>query len=521
MFVTPLNYVTHNTTRLAVEVRGNGFLRVEHKGHVAYTRSTILTVENGQLVAQGENLLPHIEIAANVDKVWIGNDGTVWVWAGDTKTSAGRLNVAKFETDADLTADGTYFKATTSPTIAWPTAEDNTIISLPLDSEATAAVPAVTKEAVISAITGGTPVVPWVGSGIQLGEQKEPKTTLRFEGSAKLIAIAPNGTPIQLTEAHKVPVALTTPTTSEEPNWLLSEGNIGTPRFSKIDYKPRPAENLGLVTPAIFATTEVKPVATTPEATVPVSPVTTSNKPTTSTKTTTTAVKFAGKINVDIDGALEVEGSSILLGEIASISGDEEACKALGTLAVGNSPAPGTHRGIDQGTIWTYLRRSGYDPKQFNIHIAKGTTISRKAQMISGKTLIEKATQESIAQLKISGNYTCNQRVDDLAVPTGDYTLTVDHINKSGATITATVTATQQGKTVGQRTIVLKASADTLAVKAGDTIRIIVKTGSAAIEVKGRSREAGTVGDTITVVTDTGSVHKGIVTATGVVEVTI
>ncbi len=79
-------------TPLAIRVEGRGFLRLDHKGRLAYTSQATLTVKSGLIVTtDGDILLPEIAVPATVRAITVGLDGTVH--SGDA--DYGRLVLAK------------------------------------------------------------------------------------------------------------------------------------------------------------------------------------------------------------------------------------------------------------------------------------------------------------------------------------------------------------------------------------------------------------------------------------------
>lgn len=260
-------------------------------------------------------------------------------------------------------------------------------------------------------------------------------------------------------------------------------------------------------TPTIVA--KAQPTAKTPEIKRVVAPYRT---------IAPTAVITTGKASVTAKQFSEVGGDKILLGEIADIEGDSFLVEKLKTLEVGDSPAIGVTRGVDRFSIQTRLLQAGLKDGSVTLSVPEGTKVLRKSQSISADKFVAAALDA--AQKKAPGaSFHCDQPGSDFPAPLGEVRLAVETCSVGRTSAAVTVGVLIDGKRINSRTVNLKMDGNAPGVAPGDAVKIILKAGGATVEITGKARSGGFVGQTIEVVADTGAKLTATVAGPGRVEV--
>lgn len=225
-----------------------------------------------------------------------------------------------------------------------------------------------------------------------------------------------------------------------------------------------------------------------------------------------------GTAQISVAANSEVAGDKILLGEIATIEGDAKLCKQLDTLEIGDSPVFGVTRGLDRLSVETRLVQAGYKPTSVTLNMPVGAKLHRKAQTIPSDQFVQAAM--SAAESKMPGaTFKCDQQSLDFSAPMGKVDLTVENCAVNRTSTTVTVAVLVDGKRINARNVILKPDGPSQRVTAGQAVKIVLRSGGAVVEVNGKSRNGGFMGQAVTVVADTGSVLTGTVVGSDRVEV--
>ncbi len=226
----------------------------------------------------------------------------------------------------------------------------------------------------------------------------------------------------------------------------------------------------------------------------------------------------AAPIGVKVASLTEIETETLQLGQIAAIEGDGEAAQRLRELDLGEAPPIGLDKPIHRFLLLARLREAGFEPARIALEIPEGARVKRRGQVISGEHLVAFAAEAAGRELGIVGDLKADREQKDLEVAGGDLELVVERCYRSGTRIQVVVAIHVTGRRVASRTIGLIADRQA-GVKAGESVRLFLISGGATLEVPGVARTAGWVGQTVRVESNTGSVHQGVVTAPGAVEV--
>lgn len=211
----------------------------------------------------------------------------------------------------------------------------------------------------------------------------------------------------------------------------------------------------------------------------------------------------------------EVTTDSVTVKDIANVSGDPQTKQAIENIVVCMAPSIGIDLPITSYRIQALAKRAGI---QANIQVPAGAIVRRKGQAIKQDDFLVIAIKA--AQTKIGADLpmaTADQQ-GDFKAPLGQVELKADGITTSGINMAVTVGVYVDGKRINSRVITVRPDASAQ-VLAGATVKIVMKSAGVSVEMPGKTRTGGMIGQTVTVVTETGSVLTGVVIGADKVEV--
>lgn len=104
-----------------VRVDGPGLLRFIRDGRTVYAKETRLSVASGRLSGpEGAATLPGIVVGAVPDSFAIRADGSVIALYAGRERTLGRLSLAVFDDERDLTRSGGFWISSSRPKTVWP-----------------------------------------------------------------------------------------------------------------------------------------------------------------------------------------------------------------------------------------------------------------------------------------------------------------------------------------------------------------------------------------------------------------
>lgn len=227
-----------------------------------------------------------------------------------------------------------------------------------------------------------------------------------------------------------------------------------------------------------------------------------------------------GKPEIKIRALSEVAGPTVTLGEVAEISASEEDRTKLEAIVLGDAPVAGIPRPLVQSRLLFLIQQAGFKSKDIEISIPLEAKIALKIQKVTATQFISAAKDAVAQQLGVNLPLTCSQSISDFNAPVGELKLEAGQATKNQAGFTVLVSILVDGRRLNSRLVALNLdSASIVAIKSGDPVRIHLKSAGASIEVTGKARTSGFLGQQITVVSSTGSVHLATVVSAGEVEV--
>jgi hypothetical protein len=233
-----------------------------------------------------------------------------------------------------------------------------------------------------------------------------------------------------------------------------------------------------------------------------------------------------GATRISIDEKAEVEGTRITLGEIARIEGP--GAERLRSLDLGNAPVHGVPLPYTRDRIVAKIALLGFDSKNSELAMGATVEIRRAGQIVTPDQFLaaaRSAVQIGLeAKLGLKADLDCPDKQAELRVPNGAVELVAESVTTADGAVTVTLGVKVDGRRIVGRTVRLVGPALAYAVQAGATVNVRFVSNGVAIEMTGRARQSGVVGQTIeiTVQPGTGSVpttHQGTIQASGLVEV--
>lgn len=233
----------------------------------------------------------------------------------------------------------------------------------------------------------------------------------------------------------------------------------------------------------------------------------------------TPAPRSVSGIEISVRAESFVERETFTLGEIAEIRADAGTQQRLAAIEMGRSPSIGISRGIDRSFVEMKLRSAGQTVRDITVSVPGGAKITRRAQVVPASQLETLAREAIKQQLGIEAPLKTTTRFPDFNAPTGELEMVVETTSKTPNGATATVAIRVNGVRLNARSISFVFDTTAAGVRAGAPVKIFARRSGATIELEGRARTTAWLGQTVTVVTTTGSTLTGTVTAADTVEV--
>lgn len=215
-------------------------------------------------------------------------------------------------------------------------------------------------------------------------------------------------------------------------------------------------------------------------------------------------------IVIHVHGLTEVESADVKLGDIADISGSP----ALANEVFAPTPPIGIDLPVSQFRLKAICKKLGIEAE---LQIPAGAVIRRKCQEIPDAQFVV-AAQKACAAEANGLPLVATGEQPPFKAPLGQVELRSEAVTHSGVNFVATIGVYVDGKRVNSRVISLKPDASAQ-IKAGAQVKVLMRSAGLSVEIPARARSGGVVGQTITVVTDTGAVLTGIVLDANRVEV--
>lgn len=241
-----------------------------------------------------------------------------------------------------------------------------------------------------------------------------------------------------------------------------------------------------------------------------------------------TPASGSGNVTVTDRGAVvtlaassEVASDAILLGEVARIEAPAELGARLAAVSLGVTPPIGVPRILDRERILTCLRAAKIEVAEVVLSVPLKVEVRRRSAIVTHQEFVDAAIAYTQEQLGTHATLKNLDTLPDMPIAEGPRELRCDNLIQNGTGVQVVVSVMVAGRPFRSRTIRLGADYGEAGVRQGDSVKVVLRSGGAVIEVTGYARKTAFLGQSVEVEIRGGqrTTHTGIVTAPGVVEV--
>lgn len=210
----------------------------------------------------------------------------------------------------------------------------------------------------------------------------------------------------------------------------------------------------------------------------------------------------------------------VTLGQIATIEGDPRLVATLGAIELVPTPPFRTRATVSRVGIEQKLRAAGVDPRRVSLSMGSFVTIRRRSQTVPASRFIEESRTALAAQGVPLEGLLLDGEPADLEAPAGNLRVETQ-VSSAGLVYTASVGVWQGSNRIGTRSLRFAPNPSAIGVRAGDLVRLVLKSAGAKVLCAGKAISDALLGGEAVVRLDTGKTHRGKVVSRGVVEVTL
>lgn len=236
-----------------------------------------------------------------------------------------------------------------------------------------------------------------------------------------------------------------------------------------------------------------------------------------SPSTGATKAPVGGPATVSIHAVNEILGERVLLRDVADLDGDAAMVARLGAVDLGAVPSVGVRRSLSSWTVKAALRSQGFREGSVTINYPPDATVARKGQTVDTETLVAEATAKAKEAAK-GGAVVLTAIPSSFPAPLGELRFE-STATRTGNSISVQVTAKVGDK--WSRPTAMRFAVKGGGVKANDSVHITVSRNGAVVEIDGKAKTSGDVGETIQVLTAGGAIVTATVTGAGTAEVNL
>jgi hypothetical protein len=215
-------------------------------------------------------------------------------------------------------------------------------------------------------------------------------------------------------------------------------------------------------------------------------------------KTTSTTAP-GPQVEIIVRQHSEVPGDAFTLGDIATINGPDDAVEAYKAVKIGATAIAGFNRIIDQRYLIQKLRGAGHPEGTYVLVVPEKADVGRKVRTVTVDEITNTAIQAAQDKIGAKLDFRITGTVKPIIAPDGEVIREASDPEPTAKGYTVVVTAREGNTIVGTQTVTLVPPAQTGGVKVGDPVKVVLKSGTAVIEVEGKALTAGFVGQKIKV----------------------
>jgi hypothetical protein len=224
-------------------------------------------------------------------------------------------------------------------------------------------------------------------------------------------------------------------------------------------------------------------------------------------------------VNVSVKSEIDTDQTEkILLSSIAKIDGEPELVESLGKVDLGRAPLFGSKRGLTLVNVKANIAAAGIEVRKLKINVPEGAWVERKGQIVDGPSIDAAVTQAFKTKFGFETKVEQKYKLSPVTVPTGPLTLDVAQLNLNNTEISGVVDIAVNGKIASSVRINYTLPGLSM-IKRGDTVRLRLVSNAARVEVNAKATTVGYLGQSISVQTDNGTIHTGMLIGPNLVEV--
>jgi hypothetical protein len=232
--------------------------------------------------------------------------------------------------------------------------------------------------------------------------------------------------------------------------------------------------------------------------------------------TMTVAPATVAGVEIQLRDSVEVEGKTFTLGEIATVVADAGTKAMIEALEVSTTPALGVPYKMTSEMVRQRLLRYGKEAEKYKFSGSSQVTVTRRGQVVT-------VQQFNDAALKAveGSDWSADSAGVNVSVPVGKLELVAEGTEVNGARATVRIAIIVDGVRINSRTVTLAKSDALSKLRVGQTVKLLVKSGTAVVETTGKVRVIDRASGSVSVTSATGADLVGKVVGVDTVEVVL
>lgn len=217
-------------------------------------------------------------------------------------------------------------------------------------------------------------------------------------------------------------------------------------------------------------------------------------------------------------------GPTMRLGDFAEIQGPEPIVARIGAIDFGPTPKAGFAARITRQRVLAKLSLLGLADGQVRLDAPEVFEVGGAGQTIEAKEFESAALRAAAARFGPEARLEVAAPVQAFTIPAGEWKLETESVADRNGKLAVTLAILVDGRRINSKTVLLAGDALQVHIKAGDLVKVLLVANGIAVEVPGRARRGGRLGDSIEVEVSVGepavkTQHLGVVRGAGKVEV--
>lgn len=235
--------------------------------------------------------------------------------------------------------------------------------------------------------------------------------------------------------------------------------------------------------------------------------------------TTVTVPATIAGIQIQLRDTVEVDGKTFTLGEIATVVADAGEKTRIEGLEISTTPALGVPYRMTSEMVRQRLLRYGKEADSYKFSGASQVTVTRRGQIVTVAQFNEAAV--AAAKLHEDTEWAADSSGVSVSVPIGKLELVGESTEINGGRASVRVAIIVDGVRINSRTVTLQRSDALSKIRIGQTVKLLVKSGTAVVETTGKVRVIDRATGSVSVTSATGADLVGKVVGVDTVEVVL